>query len=213
MAWRFGASEVCELGEGCSMGGGGSRMTSVLRGPKANRVGEGLAFEIEDSFLERLRGIVGEDGANALEEDGSVVVLVIDDMDGAAGDLDTVIDGGLMDAEAVEAGSTEGRDEGGVDIDDAAAKVGWNEDMFEEPTHDDQFDLGESAGFEDGVGEVLSGSVLRAREDLGGNVGLMRESEAAGIGAAADDESKVDWEISGRLSIDKIFERRPTAGD
>ena len=111
--------------------------------------GVGDVFFDQDSLGEGL-GVVGvEDRDGALEDDGAVIELVVDEVDGAAGDFDAVVEGLLL---GVEAG--EGWEQGGVDVQDAVWK-GCDE-VGGEQAHvageDDQVDFilaetGEDVGF------------------------------------------------------------------
>ena len=54
----------------------------------------------EDAFGERVRVVVGEDGDGALENDDAVIEMFVDEVDGAAGPLDAVVESLLLRVEA-----------------------------------------------------------------------------------------------------------------
>jgi len=71
----------------------------------------------EDAFGEGV-GVVGFENSNrSLENDSAVVEVLVDEVDGAAGDLYAVIECLLL---GVEAG--EGRQQRGMDVEDAVGK-------------------------------------------------------------------------------------------
>src|SRR5258708_20289954 len=67
--------------------------------------------------------VVGiEDGDDGLQDDGAGVEIFVDEVDGASGELDAVIEGLLLRFEAGE-----GRQERRVNIEDALGKGGYEE--------------------------------------------------------------------------------------
>ena len=71
-------------------------------------------FLVENARSQCMWVVGGKDGDGALQDDGAVVELLVDEMDGAAGDLDAVFEGlGLR----VEAGK--GGQQRGMDVEDA----------------------------------------------------------------------------------------------
>src|SRR5258707_4569380 len=67
--------------------------------------------------------VVGiEDGDDGLQDDGAGVEIFVDEVDGASGELDAVVEGLLLRFEAGE-----GRQERRVNIEDALGKGGYEE--------------------------------------------------------------------------------------
>ena len=78
-------------------------------------------FLFQDAGGEGFVGVGAFYGDSALDDDDAVVDLLVDEVDGAAGDLDAVVEGLVLGVE-----SGEGGQERGVDIDDAVG-VGLDE--------------------------------------------------------------------------------------
>ena len=137
-------------------------------GEQLQHVRVGFLFGFEDALGERVGGVVVEDGDRLLPDDRAVVVFVVDEVDGAAGDLDAGVEDGLVDVMAVHAGAAEGGDQRGVDVDDAAGEVGRDGGELQEAGHGDVVDAGVAAGGEDGVAEGFvagraGGEIVAAR--------------------------------------------------
>ena len=151
-------------------------------GDAAEGFGVGFAFGGEDAAGESIGRVVFQDGDDALEEDGAVVVLVVGQMDGAARDAGTARDHRFVDVVSVEAMSGEGRDEGGMDVQHAVAKVFGDFEQGKKPGQCDEVDaesaeFGEDRGREGGdIGEGLAG------DDFTGDGGVGGALDAATVG-------------------------------
>ena len=182
-------------------------------GDAAEGFGVGFAFGGEDAAGESIGRVVFQDGDDALEEDGAVVVLVVGQMDGAARDAGTARDHRFVDVVSVEAMSGEGRDEGGMDVQHAVAKVCGDFEQGKKPGQCDEVDAegaepGEDRGREGGdIGEGLAG------DDFTGDGGVGGALDAATVGTAGDDEGDVDGQASGGAFLDEVEEGRAAAGD
>ena len=182
-------------------------------GDAAEGFGVGFAFGGEDAAGEAIGRVIFQDGDDALEEDGAVVVLVVGQMNGAARDAGTASDHRLVDVVTVEAMSGEGRDEGRMNVQHAVAKVFWNFEEGEEPGEGDEVDAqgaepGEDRGREGGdIGEGLAGDDFTRDGGVGGAL------DAATVGTAGDDEGDVDGQASGGAFLDEVEEGRAAAGD
>ena len=136
--------------------------------------GVGDVFFVKDVVAEVIGGPGGVDRDGALDEDDAVVELLVDEVDGAAGDADAVLPGLVL---GVEAG--EGGEEGGVDVEDAV-REGLNEgggEQAEVAGEADEIDAGLVE-----VGEellVMLGAFAAGGWD--GNGGI---AEGAGVGEA-----------------------------
>ena len=69
-------------------------------GKELNGLGVGDTFLLKDAGGEGVGGVIFEDGAGALEDDGAGIVLVGDEVDGAAGDFAAALEDGLVDVMA-----------------------------------------------------------------------------------------------------------------
>ncbi len=76
-----------------------------------------------DASSEGIQGVVLSHGDFGLGEDGAVVVDFVDQMDGDACCSNTGVQDGPVDIVAVHAPSAEFWEQGGVGVDDAAAKT------------------------------------------------------------------------------------------
>ena len=80
----------------------------------ADGLAVGNVLLLEDAFGEGVSVVAVEYGDEFLEDDGSVVELLVDEVDGAAGDLNAVVEGLSLGVE-----TREGREQRGVDVEDA----------------------------------------------------------------------------------------------
>jgi len=138
----------------------------------------------EDAAAEGV-GVVGvKDGDGALEDDGSVVELVVDEMDRAAGHFDSVVEGLLLGFEAGEGGQQRG-----MNVEDAVAV---SSDKFRR-------EQAQVAGQADEVDLVLAQAgeevavVIGARAALGDKRSvrqshLSRSGQSRGFGDVGDDD-------------------------
>lgn len=98
-------------------------MNSVL----PYRFGQRFALESKDSLLEDFRGVIREYVTRTLQDNRTVVVLVIDPVDGAAGNLGTCSNCGLVDSQSIHPSTAKCRDQRGMDVEHAMVEVGGNE--------------------------------------------------------------------------------------
>ncbi len=73
----------------------------------------------KDAVCEGVGVVSVEDGDGALEDDGTMVEVLVDEMYGAAGDFDAVVEGLLLGVEAGEGGQ-----QGGMNVEDAIGEGG-----------------------------------------------------------------------------------------
>ena len=135
-------------------------------------VGEVLLFE--DAGGEGCGCVVVVDGDGVLADDDAVVDGLVDEVDGASGDLCTVVEGLLLGVE-----SREGWEQRGVDVEDTVRKGGH------EGGRDDAHVSGEADEIDLVLVEAVDhlGVVLGALATGGGD-GEGREVELAGRGEA-----------------------------
>lgn len=174
---------------------------------------QGFAFLFEDSGGEGVGGIVGEDGAGFLDEDGAVVVAVVGEVDGAAGDLAAVLEDSGVDVVAVHAGPAEGREQGRVDIEDAPLEVVGDLEEAEEASEDDEVSAVLAAGLEDGGGEGAEIGVVLAAELEDGDL-LVEVAGLCGLegfGAGGDDQGEGGVEAAIGDAVGEVLEGTATA--
>src|SRR6266436_5830234 len=85
-------------------------------------LGVDAMFLFQDALGKGVLVVGVEDGDDGLQDDGAGVEIFVDEMDGAAGELDAVVEGLLLRFEAGE-----GRQERRVNIEDALGKGGYEE--------------------------------------------------------------------------------------
>ena len=149
----------------------------------ANGFGVGDVLLFEYAGGEGVMVIGGKDWDGSLDDDRAVIKVLVDEVDGAAGDLYTVVKSLLLRVK-----SGKGGEEGWMDVDDAV----W--ELLHKPvgeqTHvsgqDDEVDVG---GFEGGDDFLI---VLLTRLTLTGDEKSVKSTlaggfEAGGIGAIGDD--------------------------
>jgi len=179
----------------------------------ADCFGQGFAFEGEDALLKLLGCIARQDFAGPLQDDRSVIVLVVDPVYGAARYLHTEFDRGFMDTESIHSFAAKRRNERGVDIHHASIKVGWNSEVLKVAAHDDQLRSRFANGIknalrvEQWIGEIAS------PDDSCRDASLGCEVKAASIFAGTDHESEVNRQRSRSLLIDQVAQRGPATGN
>ena len=141
-----------------------------------------------DAGVEGGGGVVVVHGDGLLGDDGAGIDALVDEMDGAAGDFDAVIEGLFPGFEAGE-----GREQGGVNINDAIGE-GAEEFAFEdahEAGEDDEVHLGV---LQDGDETLLGffielGAEFSGRNEDGFEAVALREVEDAGaLDVTRDDD-------------------------
>ncbi len=152
--------------------GGAVEVAAVLDGVLAAEdagygFGVGQVLLLEDAGGEGFGGVFVEDGDGLLQDDDAVVDGFVDEVDGAAGYLGSVVEGLVL---GVEAG--EGGEERGVDVEDAVGEG------LDEGGRDDAHVAGEA----DEVDLV----VVEAGDHLGVVVGALAAGGGDGDGGQAE---------------------------
>ena len=111
---------------------------------------------------QRIGRVFLQHGAGALEDDGAVVVFLINEMDGAAGNFAAVGENSLVDASAVHPGAAECGEEGGVNVHDAILIARGNVEHAKPAREADEVDVVLVEEFENGFGKI-GGAELRIR--------------------------------------------------
>ena len=96
----------------------------VLADPTLGEEAQGLRIEavlhVSDPVGQGLRRVVGVDRHGVLQNDGAVVVLLVDQVHGGAAPVHAVVEDGAVDVHAVHALAPKGGEEGRVDVRHAA---------------------------------------------------------------------------------------------
>ena len=137
----------------------------AVLGKEDDGLGVGEGFLFEDSGGEGVGGVVVEDGAGALDDDGAGVVFVGAEVDGAAGDLAASLEYRFVDVVAPHALSAEGREEGRVDVHHAVFVLRGDVPEAEPAGLDDQIDFGRVEDFGNAGTERVHIVKLIAAED------------------------------------------------
>lgn len=152
-------------------------------GDHANRFGIGVAFGGEHAGGQGVGRIVGKHGNGFLEDDGAVIVLIVAIVDGASAGLATRGEHGFVDPPAVKAGAAEIRQQGGVNVDDAAGEMGGYPPERKEAGHADE--VGAVHRGVDFILELLFGE-CSAIHDHDGQTERTRPFDAGDVAARAD---------------------------
>src|SRR6266850_57466 len=169
-------------------------------------------FLFEDTMGEGFGCVVFENGADALEDDGTIIVFLINEMDGATGDFAAVGEDGLVDVEAVHATSAEAGEEGGMNIDDAAVIARGDVEHAKPAGEADEIDFVLVEQFENGVREIGGAGERFAVDDVGGDGGLGSAVEGEDVGTGGDDDVDAGVEGFGGDSVDEILQGGAGAG-
>ena len=144
----------------------------------------------EDALGEGVGVVRIEDGDCALEDDGAVIEALVDEVDGAAGDFDSVIERLLLGVETGERGQQRR-----MDIEDAVGEGG--DEAGREQAHvtgeADEVDV-VSADAGNQVGVVLGAGAAFGDEDGRGEVEVAGGGDAWGFGGVGEDDGDFDVE-------------------
>jgi len=129
-----------------------------------------------------------EDGNCSLQNDGSVIEVLVDEMNGAARDFYAVVECLLLGVEAGKGGK-----ERGVDVEDAVGKRG--DESRREQTHvtgqaDEVYSVVSKAG--DEVLIVIGAGAALGDVEGGGKAEVFGGREAEGIGDVGNDDGDFD---------------------
>jgi hypothetical protein len=168
--WARSVAAALDLVLAAGDAGDGLRVGDVLLGEDA--AGEGVGV------------VCGQNRDGALEDDDAVVEVLVDEMDGTAGDGYAVVEGLLL---GVEAGK--GGEQGGVDVEDA---VGKGVDEFgREQAHvageTNEIDIG-GAKVGEHVAVVIGARAASGDADLGGQAEVASGLDAGGVSDVGEDE-------------------------
>ena len=160
----------------------------VAAGEAGDGFGVGDVLFDEDALGEGVGVVRIEDGDRALEDDGAMIEVLVDEVDGAAGDFDSVIERLLLGVEARECGQQRG-----MDIEDAVGEGG--DEAGREQAHvtgeADEVDV-VSAEADNEVGVVLGAGAAFGDEYGGGEVEVAGGGDALCFGGVGEDDGDFD---------------------
>ncbi len=139
-----------------------------------------------------------------------MVVFVVNQMHGAAGDGAAACDHGAVDVHAVKPFAPEGGQQGGVDVDHAAGEIGGNLDEMKKACHHHQIGIRLPAGGEDRVAPVGQWAAC-GRQNGDRNAGLLGQPHAADVTPARHHPLDARGQSACRDSVEEVFERPPGA--
>ena len=157
--------------------------------------------------------IILSNGDRSLSDHGTMIVLVVGEMDRAATDFCTIVQHGLMNAVAEEALAAKGRDEARMDVDDAIREVVGNSDPLEEAGHDNQIGACLPTGIQYRVAKRLLRSELLSLDNRRGNARFLGKLQSSCVGVARHDQHDFDAKCTGLNLFDQVFERGAAPGN
>lgn len=154
----------------------------VAAGDVGDGFGVGDVLFDEDALGEGVRVVGFEDGYGALEDDGAVIEVLVDEVDGAAGDFYSVVEGLLLRIEAGKGGKQRW-----VDVEDAVGEGG--DEGGREQSHiageaDEVHVVLAQAG--DEVAVVLGAGAALGDQHRRGEIQVAGGLDAGGIGDVGD---------------------------
>ena len=175
-------------------------------------------LDFEHALAERVGRVVVEHGHRLLPDDRPVVVLVVDEVDRAAGDFHAGIEHGLMDAIAVHARAAERRNERRVNVHDAADEVVGHRRELQEARHRHVIDARLAARAEHGIAERLIAGragceILRDAARRVGMPACLGKLQSARLRRAGNDEANLDRQLILGRQFDEILQRSAAAGN
>jgi hypothetical protein len=170
--------------------------------------GDQAAFYGLDSLGEACRGVVGAHRDLFLEDDGSGVVFVVDEVDGCARDGFACGEHGFVDALAVEAFAAGCGNQRRVYVDCSAVESAAGFERREETEAGDEVDFVPVEFRVDGVVEVARVWVLLAGHRERGNAVSPRAFESSRVFLRADHRDDLRTERAGFDLLEEVFETR-----
>ena len=135
--------------------------------------------------------IAGQDRDDGLQEDGTVIHLLVHQVDGAAGESHSVVESGLLHVKP-----REGREERGVDVEDPVPESvdqhGGKQPHVAGQT--DQIHLRFQKLREDRAVVLLPAGIVHVGENRRGDTPPGRNGQPGGAGEIGDDQYAVGWE-------------------
>jgi hypothetical protein len=173
----------------------------------------GLALGGEHARRQALGRVVVKHRHDPLRNYGTVIVLVIGEMDGTAGHFHASIQDGAMDRQTMIALAAEGRDQRGVNVQDAIAEIVGDVQQLEETGHTNAIDVGIAAVSEDAFAEFFARGTRFSFDDESRDVGLAGAGQSEGIGLAGNDDSDSCTEDAISDAIEEILQCGAAAAD
>src|SRR5262245_59565525 len=206
----YSATQGFQHGKVQSPVGPGS-LRSPAREHHPDRLRQGALLHLEDARGERVHVVAGADRHAPLEDRLAVVVLVVHEVNSAAGLLHSCSQDGGVHAVAVVALAAEGREQRGVDVDHAPAPVRWDPQEAQEAGEHGERDAALVELREDARGEAGRSAELLVGEHHRGEAEALAALERADPRAVADHERELGRELAARDHLVQVLERAPAA--
>jgi hypothetical protein len=187
--------------------------TQPAGGKEPNCLGIGLAFLFKNPSRQRIRRIVLPNGHGPLQYDGSMIVLIIREMNGAAADLYAVSQGRLMHVMAVVSFPTEGRDQRRMDIHHPAIKVIGDAKELKKPGQADQIDTRMTAALEYVLAEIFARGVIGSLNHGRWHAGALGTHQSEGIGVAGDNQVHLCRQTAVGDLVEQVLQRGAAAAE
>src|SRR5262249_13719385 len=124
----------------------------------------------------------------ALQNDRSVIVLIVREVHGAAADLGAVVQDRFVNARAVVSLAAERGNQGGMNIHHSAEIILGNLNQLQEAGQADEVGAGPAAQVENPPTELLQGAGNLAVDDLGGDPCSPRPLQSKRVGLVGYDQ-------------------------
>ena len=182
----------------------GNALSFAVLGVNSDRRGQGFTLFFENPRRQCIRGIVSFDFAASLKNDRSVVVVVVDVVNGTTADLNAPLKCGLMDVVAVHTRASEAGQERRMDVDHSVFEIWRDQDVLEKPSHHHQLDTGITTGSEHGLGIALGIGKVLLTNDSCFQTSVLGDLNTAHRWTAADHNSDVDWQFIVIAMLDQV---------
>jgi hypothetical protein len=163
----------------------------TIFGAELQRFRIGPAFFGEYPRTERLRGIVFKDWDGALQDDRTVIVLVIHEVNGTAADLGPVLEDRFVDPSPIVALPTKGRNQARMNIDHSMHEFIGNQDVLKVAPHDHQFRSRRAAVLKKLIAVLLWRGKVAPTDQPVGDVRTPRVLDSASPLVAANHETNI----------------------
>ncbi len=147
----------------------------------------------QNAFGEGVLIVGGENGNGLLQDNGAVIEVLVHKVNGAAAELDAVIEGLLLRFEAGKSGQQRG-----MDVQDSLGKLLHEpgREQTEVSGEDDEIDASLAQGLDDSAVMLFALASL-AGEDEGGDVAGAGSGDGSRVLTVADDDGDMRAEFAG----------------
>src|SRR5262249_417438 len=140
-----------------------------------------------------------------LQNDGTVIVLVICKMNRASGNLDSVSQGRFVDVMTVVTGAAKGWNERGVNVHHATTKIVGDVKELKKTSKTDKIHAASTAAIKNVCAEFFAGSIILRRDHGRRPSGLLRSLQPECIRPVRDDQHPLRRQASVRALVEKIL--------